>query len=514
VPQASEAKAHVASAHLRAEADTAPDEPREPGAQRPAPLVSAATLRAQHLRGVLLASDLGALALAATIATALAGSEARGIGVLQLLLPAVVCVSTFVLFAHGAGLYHLTERHIDHTLAEELAPVFMVVTASTWLTMLVGLVPGESIGLAWHAVFWMGAVTLVLTGRAIVRRLTSRRRWFRQSVFLIGDRDGVNRVLSRIRRHPEFGLDAVGAIYRKPRGLSVVSFLERMGSLELATSAAHEAEQVLELVQRTGVDRVVVTGWAEDLVERTELIRVLATHGVYVDLVSGEPEALCAGASVHHVEGLPIMTVRPTKMTRAGRATKRAVDVTLSSVGLIALSPFFAYWALRIKLDSRGPVLFRQARAGRHGDTFEIVKFRTMVENADELRGELRAQTNGGNLFKLREDPRITRYGAKLRRSSIDELPQLWNVLRGDMSLVGPRPLPLDEAPLATDHFADRARVRPGMTGPWQIHGRSDIPFDAMVKLDYTYATTWSLREDLRLMIRTVAVVTAGRGAY
>lgn len=514
MPQASEAEAHVPSARLRAETDTAPDEPREPGAQRPAPLVSAATRRAQHLRGVLLASDVGALVVAAAIATALAGSAAQGAGAVEILLAAGVCLSTFVLFAHGAGLYHLTERHVDHTLAEELAPVFMAITASTWLTMLVGLIPGAAIGLAWHAVFWLGAFTLVLAGRAVVRRLTSRRRWFRQSVILIGDREGVNRVLSRIRRHPEFGLDAVGAIYRTPHGLSVVSFQERLGSLELARSTAQEAEQVLELVQRTGVDRVVVTGWAEDLAERTELIRVLATHGVYVDLVSGEPEALCAGASVHHVEGLPIMTVRPTKMTRAGRATKRVVDVILSAVGLIALSPLFAYWSIRIKLDSEGPVLFRQARAGRHGDTFEIVKFRTMVENADELRHELRAQTNGDNLFKLRRDPRVTRYGAKLRRSSIDELPQLWNILRGDMSLVGPRPLPLDEAPLAIDHYADRARVRPGMTGPWQIHGRSDIPFDDMVKLDYTYATTWSLREDLRLMIRTVAVVTAGRGAY
>ena len=175
------------------------------------------------------------------------------------------------------------------------------------------------------------------------------------------------------------------------------------------------------------------------------------------------------------------------------------------------------YAAVRIRLESPGPVFFRQERAGRNGEPFEILKFRTMVEGADAMRSALRADgegTNGNELFKLQDDPRVTKFGSWLRRWSLDELPQLWNVLRGDMSIVGPRPLPVDEAVMATGHFADRLKVRPGMTGPWQIHGRSDIPFEDMVKLDYTYVASWRMGEDVRLLVRTVGAVLNQRGAY
>jgi lipopolysaccharide/colanic/teichoic acid biosynthesis glycosyltransferase len=188
----------------------------------------------------------------------------------------------------------------------------------------------------------------------------------------------------------------------------------------------------------------------------------------------------------------------------------------MTGIALVLLSPVFAWVAVRIKLDSDGNVFFRQRRAGRDGRPFEMLKFRTMVDGADSMRGSLRAETDqeGSTLFKLSDDPRITPLGARLRRWSLDELPQLWNVLRGDMSLVGPRPLPLDEAFLAEEHYAERMKVRPGMTGPWQIHGRSDIPFEDMVKLDYTYVASWTMREDLRLLIRTAGAVLRGRGAY
>ncbi len=196
---------------------------------------------------------------------------------------------------------------------------------------------------------------------------------------------------------------------------------------------------------------------------------------------------------------------------------KRGLDLAVSSAALVLLSPLFAIVAIRIKLDSPGPVFFRQPRVGRDGREFDAVKFRTMVDGADAMRAEVRQQSihaNGQGLLKLRNDPRTTRFGAKLRRWSIDELPQLWNVLRGDMSLVGPRPLPLDEAPLVSGHFEMRTRVRPGMTGTWQTHGRSDIPLEDMLKLDYTYVASWSLREDFRLLLRTVATVARGRGSY
>jgi lipopolysaccharide/colanic/teichoic acid biosynthesis glycosyltransferase len=259
-----------------------------------------------------------------------------------------------------------------------------------------------------------------------------------------------------------------------------------------------------------------VTGWSETVGERTELMRVLSESGVCIDYVSGEPEALYSTAVLHHIEGLPILTIRPTA-TRVTRTLKRAVDVAAAATGLALLSPLLAFVALRIRMTSPGPILFRQPRAGMDGEAFELLKFRTMVDGADQMREELRANDDrlaATKMLKLREDPRVTPFGVTLRRWSIDELPQLWNVVRGDMSLVGPRPLPLDEARHIDGHFAERLRMRPGITGPWQINGRSDIPFDDMVKLDYMYVASWTMREDLRLLVRTVGAVFHGRGAY
>ena len=180
------------------------------------------------------------------------------------------------------------------------------------------------------------------------------------------------------------------------------------------------------------------------------------------------------------------------------------------------LFPALCYIAVRIKLDSPGPVFFSQTRTGRYGEPFALLKFRTMQDGAERMQAALSPveRKNGVALFKLRRDPRVTAYGARLRRWSVDELPQLWNVLRGDMSLVGPRPLPVAEAELADERFASRTTVRPGLTGPWQVHGRSDIPFREMLQLDYTYVVTWTLREDVRLLARTVSAVIRRRGAY
>ena len=183
------------------------------------------------------------------------------------------------------------------------------------------------------------------------------------------------------------------------------------------------------------------------------------------------------------------------------------------------LSPLFAWCAIRIKRGSPGPVLFRQTRVGRDGKRFEFLKFRTMVQNADAMKTEvdtLNMHREGPTpgMFKIPGDPRITRVGQWLRRWSLDELPQLWNVLKGDMSLVGPRPLIPKEAEQVSGDYAARLQMRPGITGPWQALGRSEIGFGDMVKLDYTYVTHWSFAQDMRLLLRTVVAVAGGRGAY
>ena len=171
--------------------------------------------------------------------------------------------------------------------------------------------------------------------------------------------------------------------------------------------------------------------------------------------------------------------------------------------------------AIAIRLDSKGPVVFRQHRAGLGGETFQICKLRTMEDGADRLRESLWSQGmhgDDGGMLKIKDDPRVTRVGRRLRRWSVDEIPQFWNVLVGDMSLVGPRPLPLDEAVRIGEKYKLRNRVRPGITGPWQVMGRSDIPMEDMLKLDFTYVTGWSLGEDFRILLRTLPAVSAKSG--
>lgn len=265
------------------------------------------------------------------------------------------------------------------------------------------------------------------------------------------------------------------------------------------------------------VSRAIIAGGSRDLESRTKLIHELIERGIAVDQVSGGPETLYSNAVFHDLEGLPVLSIRRTSPRPAAERMKRLIDVTVSGAGLILLSPVLLWTAIRIKLDSKGPVLYRQERCGLHGEGFELIKFRSMVDGAHQMRSALREETiDSGNddvLFKLEDDPRTTPYGDVLRRTSIDELPQLWNVFKGDMSMVGPRPLVFEEALQATDIFSARTRMKPGIAGPWQSLGRNSIPFEDMIKLDYAYVVGWSMGQDLRLLLGTVTAVISGRGA-
>jgi lipopolysaccharide/colanic/teichoic acid biosynthesis glycosyltransferase len=198
---------------------------------------------------------------------------------------------------------------------------------------------------------------------------------------------------------------------------------------------------------------------------------------------------------------------------------KRALDLVVGTVALVVLAPVIAACALAIKLDSPGPVFFRQRRVGRDDRPFRVFKFRSMYADADTRKDEVATLNfhGGGNntgMFKIREDPRITRVGRFLRRYSLDEIPQVFNILRGEMSFVGPRPLIETEDRQIEGRFRRRLSLTPGLTGLWQAHGRSDIPFEQMVNLDYLYVTNWSLWGDVKLVMRTVSAVVRGSGAY
>jgi lipopolysaccharide/colanic/teichoic acid biosynthesis glycosyltransferase len=216
---------------------------------------------------------------------------------------------------------------------------------------------------------------------------------------------------------------------------------------------------------------------------------------------------------------MPLLTVPRSTMGGSALRLKRALDLIAGATAVVLLSPVLAGCAIAIKLDTPGPVLFRQRRVGRNDKPFEVLKFRSMSDGADEQKQAVaNLNVHGGGteagMFKIPADPRITRVGAFLRRYSLDELPQLFNILRGEMSFVGPRPLIETEDRQVQGRFRRRLGLTPGLTGLWQVHGRSDIPFQEMVTLDYLYVTNWSLWGDVKLLMRTASAVLRGRGAY
>ena len=221
------------------------------------------------------------------------------------------------------------------------------------------------------------------------------------------------------------------------------------------------------------------------------------------------------GVDVEAINGIPLISVKGSALTGFNKTVKRAVDVLIAGMALVLISPLWALIALAIKLDSPGPILFRQERLGLHGKPFTVFKFRSMHLDAEEQLEKLRARNEAaGPLFKIKDDPRRTRVGRFIRRTSLDELPQFINVLRGEMSMVGPRPGLASEVAQYQDWHKKRLAVVPGITGLWQVSGRSELTFDEMVMLDIYYAENWSLGMDLRIMLRTIPQLLFGDGAY
>jgi exopolysaccharide biosynthesis polyprenyl glycosylphosphotransferase len=232
--------------------------------------------------------------------------------------------------------------------------------------------------------------------------------------------------------------------------------------------------------------------------------------GVTVDIVPRLFEFLDGARSIELIGGMPLLSIHVPSMSRLSRACKRALDIAGSALILAALSPLMVAIAVAIRLDSRGPIMFRQLRPGRGGRLFTVYKFRSM-------RSEAPGVTIGpdGAIVKRPDDERVTRVGRFIRRLSLDEAPQLFNVLKGDMSLVGPRPLMLVEHEALSEGWQGRRTdLRPGLTGPWQISGRSQIGLEERVKLDYQYVTGWSLARDIEILLATLPAVLSGRGAY
>ena len=470
--------------------------------------------RAYGLRRLLIASDTLALVSAYVLLDILrwltAGVSPMAAKHLPLLAIGAIA---WVGLAAAHDLYHLRSRRLEQDVGEESQSVAQMTMWWSWSLLLAAEVfPLESVTVPQVALFWVVATLFVLTFRMGARELARTRSWYVHRTLLVGSPLETRALESKMRRHPEYGLDVVGRI-----DVAAAAPARRNGS----PPQVIRFQDVPDLVFELGVHRVILAGAprSESSAPRFNLARELAELGVRVDLLPAWFEMLGARLETSEIEGTSLLTVPYVQLGRMSAFSKRAFDVAVSSAAIVALAPLFLLCVLAIKRDSPGPALFRQRRVGRDGEPFELLKFRSMAVGAEEDKeqlAELNLHREGGarTMFKARTDPRVTRVGALLRRTSLDELPQLWNILRGDMSLVGPRPLIESEARHVQGLYKRRLELTPGLTGLWQVNGRSEIPFDAMVNLDYLYVTTWSLWGDVKILLKTVPAVLARRGAY
>jgi exopolysaccharide biosynthesis polyprenyl glycosylphosphotransferase len=276
-----------------------------------------------------------------------------------------------------------------------------------------------------------------------------------------------------------------------------------------------QTSELKELIAAHNATLLLVAATAIDPARMNHLFWELQDIDIDLQITSGTIDLLASRMTVQSVAGVPLLYVRRTGMDKAQATMKRTLDLFGSFFGLLLLSPFLAGIALWIKRDSEGSAFFTQVRSGQNGELFKCYKFRTMVHDAEEKRAELEHLSEGpGLLFKLKEDPRVTKVGKVLRRYSLDELPQLWNVLRGEMSLVGPRPALPAEVEQYDDWVRNRLKVKPGMTGLWQVSGRTETSFSEYIRYDLFYIQNWSLSLDLWILWRTLRAVTSAEGAH
>lgn len=353
----------------------------------------------------------------------------------------------------------------------------------------------------------------LVASRWIWRNWLTRQRHFGHflsKVVVVGRLTDVEYVIERIAKKSGAVYDIVGAVVEGPCGR------EEIPSGKSWVPVLHGLRHVERTVQSTGADAVIVAG---QLRKGGNYVRELGWNlertGTELVVASALTNVAGPRIQMRPVEGLPLMHVELPQFTGGRHVIKRGIDVVASSMALVALLPLLLILALLVVKDSVGPALFRQERVGRQGSTFFMYKFRSMVDDAESELERLKAADQGnGMLFKLRNDPRVTRTGRWMRRYSLDELPQLWNVLKGDMSLVGPRPPLPSEVINYAGYTHRRLFIKPGLTGLWQINGRSDLALQESVRLDLYYVENWSVTGDLMIMWRTLKVMLKPEGAY
>ncbi|HEY0416380.1 MAG TPA: sugar transferase [Gaiellaceae bacterium] len=460
------------------------------------------------VRRLLVAADLLGLAGAMFVAE-LAGA-ARPADAAAEMLKLVATLPAWIVVANIYGLYDRDEERTDHSTADDLVGVFHLVTVCTWLLWAaahtVGLVHPTSEKLL---IFWGSAVALVSLGRVGARAVAHRSAAYVQNAVIVGSGEVGQLVARKFLSHQEYGINVVGFVDNAAREDDALS-LPMLGRIA----------QLPEIARQLDVERVIFAFSGTPYGIELDLIRELERQRVQIDIVPRLFEIVTPTSELHQVEGVAVLSLRPVRMTTASRVMKRGLDVAVSSVALLLLTPVFAVIAWLIRRDSEGPVFFRQTRIGMDMREFTFLKFRTMRQGTsaadheayvrESMKGDGAPERDG--LYKLERSDAVTRVGRFLRRTSLDELPQLLNVLRGDMSLVGPRPCLPYEAEMFLPHHYERFAVPAGITGLWQVMARAHATFREALDMDVAYARGWSFGLDLRLLLRTPLQLVRTRG--
>ncbi len=471
-----------------------------PRAVAPAPRPVLPALRDAVFRRLLAVADLAAAGGGLAVTGLIVGPGFSG--------ASLASIPLIVLIAKMTGRYDHDEVVLRKSTLDETPSLLALAGAFalTWSVVAYFAHDSLQLGGAGVALLWGSTGALLVCARATARSVAQLSAPL-ERVLIVGSATARERLAHSLASDPGARAEVVGYLPLEDERQVVSDWGPR--------SRRHRAlsfSDLGSLVHQLRVDRVFLIPTSADSDTLLDAVSLTTALGVKVSIVPRLFEVVGSAVEFDTVGGVTVLGVRRPGLSRSSRAVKRTMDLIGSTIGLLVLAPFGALVALAVKLDSPGPVFFAQLRVGRDGRPFRMIKFRSMISGAEAQRAALETLNETDGIFKLTDDPRVTRVGRLLRRTSIDELPQLINVLRGNMSLVGPRPLVLDEDRLIEGRHRERLQFAPGMTGPWQVLGPRRPPLSEMVKTDYLYAANWSLWTDIKILLRTVAHVAAQRG--